>query len=235
MVKKIDGSDYYRERNIKNLDKIDKLLQELPPFCEDFLRGVESRTSTLTRLNYVYDLRIFFDFLCKKKFRDKDVTQISLEDLESVTDTDIEIFLSYLSNYRFRDKRLSCDERAKARKLSTVRSMFKYFFNKGLIEVNHTSKVATPKLREREIIRLEGKEISSILDTAEGGQGLSKHAIGYHEKTKIRDCAILTLFLGTGIRISELVGLNNESIDFTNNSFVVTRKGGNKAILYFSE
>ena len=235
MVKKIDGSDYYRERNIKNLDKIDKLLQELPPFCEDFLRGVESRTSTLTRLNYVYDLRIFFDFLCKKKFRDKDVTQISLEDLESVTDTDIEIFLSYLSNYRFRDKRLSCDERAKARKLSTVRSMFKYFFNKGLIEVNHTSKVATPKLHEKEIIRLEGKEISSILDTAEGGQGLSKHAIGYHEKTKIRDCAILTLFLGTGIRISELVGLNNESIDFTNNSFVVTRKGGNKAILYFSE
>lgn len=235
MAKKIDGSDYYRERNIKNLDKIDELLQELPPFCEDFLRGVESRTSTLTRLNYVYDLRIFFDFLCKKKFRDKDVTQISLEDLESVTDTDIEIFLSYLSNYRFRDKRLSCDERAKARKLSTVRSMFKYFFNKGLIEVNHTSKVATPKLHEKEIIRLEGKEISSILDTAEGGQGLSKHAIGYHEKTKIRDCAILTLFLGTGIRISELVGLNNESIDFTNNSFVVTRKGGNKAILYFSE
>lgn len=235
MAKKIDGSDYYRERNIKNLDKIDELLQELPPFCEDFLRGVESRTSTLTRLNYVYDLRIFFDFLCKKKFRDKDVTQISLEDLESVTDTDIEIFLSYLSNYRFRDKRLSCDERAKARKLSTVRSMFKYFFNKGLIEVNHTSKVATPKLHEKEIIRLEGKEISSILDTAEGGQGLSKHAIGYHEKTKIRDCAILTLFLGTGIRISELVGLNNESINFTNNSFVVTRKGGNKAILYFSE
>lgn len=235
MAKKIDGSDYYRERNIKNLDKIDELLQELPPFCEDFLRGVESRTSTLTRLNYVYDLRIFFDFLCKKKFRDKDVTQISLEDLESVTDTDIEIFLSYLSNYRFRDKRLSCDERAKARKLSTVRSMFKYFFNKGLIEVNQTSKVATPKLHEKEIIRLEGKEISSILDTAEGGQGLSKHAIGYHEKTKIRDCAILTLFLGTGIRISELVGLNNESIDFTNNSFVVTRKGGNKAILYFSE
>ena len=51
----------------------------------------------------------------------------------------------------------------------------------------------------------------------------------------VRDTAILTLFLGTGIRISELVGLNDESIDFSNNSFVVTRKGGNKAILYFSE
>ena len=232
---KNDGSDYYKERNLKNLDKIDSLLEELPPFCEDFLRGVETRTSTLTRLNYVYDLRIFFDFLCKKKFRQRAVADLTLEDLEAVTDTDIEIFLSYLSNYRFHEKRLSCDERAKARKLSTVRSMFKYFFNKGLIEVNQTAKVATPKLHEKEIVRLEGDEISSILDTAEDGSGLSKHAEGYHKKTRIRDCAILTLFLGTGIRISELVGLNNENIDFTNNSFVVTRKGGNKAILYFSE
>ena len=230
-----NSSDYYQERNLKNLDKIDQLLEELPPFCEDFLRGIETRTSVLTRLNYVYDLRIFFDFLVHKKYRGKSVLELTLEDLESVTDTDIEIFLSHLSNYRFGDKRLSCDERAKARKLSTVRSMFKYFFNKGLIEVNQTAKVATPKLHEKEIIRLESDEVSSLLDTAEYGDGLSPHASGYHDKTKIRDSAILTLFIGTGIRISELVGLNNESIDFSNNSFVVTRKGGNHAILYFSE
>lgn len=227
--------NYYQERNLRNLDRIDELLVELPPFCEDFLRGVETRTSTLTRLNYVYDLRIFFDFLVKKKFRNKQIVDLTLEDLETVTDTDIEVFLSYLSNYRFGDKRLSCNERAKARKLSTVRSIFKYFFNKGLIEVNNTAKVSTPKLHEKEIIRLEGNEVSSLLDTAEFGSGLPRHAIGYHEKTKIRDTAILTLFLGTGIRISELVGLNDESIDFTNNSFIVTRKGGNQAILYFSD
>ncbi len=230
-----NNSDYYQERNLKNLDKIEALLEELPPFCEDFLRGIETRTSTLTRLNYVYDLRIFFDFLVKKRCRGKEVRALTLEDLEQVTDTDIEIYLSYLTNYTFGGKRLSCDERAKARKLSSVRSMFKYFFNKGLIESNQTTKVPSPKLHEKEIIRLEGGEVSSLLDTAEYGDGLSAHASGYHEKTKIRDSAILTLFLGTGIRISELVGLNNESIDFTNNSFVVTRKGGNKAILYFSE
>lgn len=227
--------DYYQERNLKNLDKIDALMNDLPYFCEDFLRGVENRTSTLTRLNYCYDLRIFFDFLVKKKFRGRQVIDLTLEDLEQVTDTDVEIFLSYLSHYTFQEKRLSCDERAKARKLSTVRSLFKYFFNKGLIDVNHTTKVATPKLHEKEIIRLETDEVSSLLDTAELGNGLSNHANGYHEKTKIRDTAILTLFLGTGIRISELVGLNNESINFTNNSFLVTRKGGNQAILYFSD
>ena len=232
---KTNSQSYYQERNLKNLDRIDALLEELPPFCEDFLRGVEQRTSTLTRLNYCYDLRIFFDFLVKKKFRGKDVLSITLEDLERVTDTDIEIYLSYLSNYRFGGKAHSCDERAKARKLSTVRSMFKYFFNKGLIEVNYTAKVPTPKLHDKEIIRLERDEVSLLLDTAEYGSGLSRHAIGYHDRTKVRDTAILTLFLGTGIRISELVGLNNESIDFSTNSFIVTRKGGNQAILYFSE
>lgn len=227
--------DYYQERNLKNLDRIDTLLQELPVFCEDFLRGIEMRTSVLTRLNYCYDLRIFFDFLVKKRLRGKQILEVTLEDLERITDTDIEIYLSYLSNYTFRGKRLSCDERAKARKLSAVRSLFKYFFNKGLIEVNNTAKVPTPKLHEKEIIRLEQDEVSSLLDVAEDGNGLSSHAEGYHSKTKIRDTAILTLFLGTGIRISELVGLNNESIDFSTNSFLITRKGGNQAVLYFSE
>ncbi len=227
--------NYYQERNLRNLDRIERLLDDLPYFCEDFLRGVENRTSTLTRLNYCYDLRIFFDFLVGKKFRGKAVRDLTLEDLELVTEMDLEIFLSYLSNYKFGGKRLACDERAKARKLSTVRSLFKYFFNKGLIEVNITTKVATPKLHEKEIIRLDGDEVSAILDVAEEGSGLSAHADGYHEKTKVRDTAILTLFLGTGIRISELVGLNNESINFSDNSFIVTRKGGNQAILYFSE
>ena len=220
---------------MKNLDRIDALLATLPDFCEDFFRGVEPRTSTLTRLNYAYDLRIFFDFLSKKKFHGKAVKEITLEDLEQVNATDLEIFLSYLTRYTFGGRRLSCDERAKARKLSTVRSFFKYFFNKGLIAVNNTTKVPTPKLHEKEIIRLENEEVSELLDTAELGTGLPPHASGYHERTKIRDTAILTLFLGTGIRISELVGLNNESLDFSTNSFVVTRKGGNQAILYFSD
>lgn len=231
-----DSGNYYQDRNLQNLDKIDSLLDDLPYFCEDFFRGVEGRTSVLTRLNYAYDLRIFFDFLCKKKFRGKkEIHDLTLEDLDDVTDTDIEIFLSYLSNYSYNGRRLSCDERAKARKLSTVRSLFKYFFNKGLLEVNNTAKVPTPKLHDKEIIRLEGNEVSELLDTAELGRGLTRHMENYHARTKVRDTAILTLFLGTGIRISELVGLNNESIDFKNNSFVVTRKGGNQAVLYFSE
>ena len=113
--------------------------------------------------------------------------------------------------------------------------MFKFFFNKGYISVDNSAKVSTPKLHEKPIIRLDGNEVFNIIDTAESGNGLTPHQLAYHEKNKVRDTAILVLFLGTGIRISELVGLNNEDINFKDNSFIVTRKGGSKSILFFDD
>ena len=148
------NENYYVTRNIKDLDKIAELLEQLPSFCEDYFIGIESRTSCQTRLKYAYDLRIFFDYLCKKKFRNLDVLDLSIAELKEVTHYDIEYFLSYLSHYRFNGKHLSCDDRAKARKLSAVRALFKYFFNKGVLDRDDSAKVRTPKLHEKEIILL---------------------------------------------------------------------------------
>lgn len=231
----MSNATYYTERNIHDLDRIAELLEELPPFCEDYFLGVETRTSSQTRLKYAYDLRIFFDFICKKRLRGKEIGQFTLEDLERLQHNDIEAFLGYLSNYVYNGKRLTCDERAKARKLSAVRALFKYFFSRGLIRVDNAAKVPTPKQHDREIIRLDSEEICKLLTVTENGTGLSTHAACYHAKTAVRDRAIITLFLGTGIRISELVGLDNDSFNFADNSFIVTRKGGNRAILYFSD
>ena len=229
-------ADYYTQRNNKNIVAIEKLLEnDLPAFCYDYFLGIDSQTSTLTRLNYAHDLKIFFFFLKERKFRGKDVKDFTLDDLNQVTSNDIEYFLGFLSHYNYDGKIHTCNDRAKARKLSSVRAMFKYFFNKGYISVDNSAKVATPKLHEKPIIRLDSDEVYNIIDTAESGAGLTSHQMAYHEKNKVRDTAILMLFLGTGIRISELVGLNNEDLNFKDNSFVVTRKGGSKAILYFDE
>ena len=81
--------NYYTKRNIQDIDKINELLDCLPPFCQDYFLGIEPRTSCQTRLKYAYDLRIFFDFLCKKKYRKKDTLDLTLEDLEGVTNSDI--------------------------------------------------------------------------------------------------------------------------------------------------
>lgn len=229
-------ADYYTQRNNKNIVAIEKLLEnDLPAFCYDYFLGIDSQTSTLTRLNYAHDLKIFFFFLKERKFRGRDVKDFTLDDLNQVTSNDIEYFLGFLSHYNYDGKIHTCNDRAKARKLSSVRAMFKYFFNKGYISVDNSAKVATPKLHEKPIIRLDSDEVYNIIDTAESGAGLTTHQMAYHEKNKVRDTAILMLFLGTGIRISELVGLNNEDLNFKDNSFIVTRKGGSKAILYFDE
>ncbi len=231
-----NNSNYYAQRNAKNIESLQKLIdEELPPFCYDYFLGIDSLTSPLTRLNYAHDLKIFFYYLTIRKFKGKNIQEITLQDLEEVTNNDIEYFLGFLSHYNYGGKEHICNERAKARKLSSVRAMFKYFFNKGLISVNNAAKVATPKLHDKPIIRLDGNEVYDIIDTAESGDGLTPHQRAYHEKNKVRDSAILMLFLGTGIRISELVGLNNDSINFKDNSFIVTRKGGGKSILYFDD
>ena len=231
----MNTTDYYVQRNNKNIQTVERLLNEdLPAFCFDYFVAIESQTSSLTRLNYAHDLKIFFYYMQERIYRGKkQIRDFTLADLEAVTNTDIEYFLGFLTHYKYSGRDHYCNERAKARKLSSVRAMFKHFFNKGLISVDNSAKVATPKLHEKPIIRLEQNEVYNIIDTVESGTGLSPHQLAYHEKNKVRDSAILMLFLCTAIRISELVGLNNEDLNFDNNSFIVTRKGGNKSILYF--
>ena len=229
-----DKNSFYEKRKINCLQRTENVLDGLPSFCGDFFVGIENNTSPLTRLNYANDLRIFFDFLSKKVLK-KTILDITLADLEKVTSIDIEKFLSYLSNYSHGGKTLSCNERAKQRKLSSVRALYKYFFDKNKLIANTAAKVKTPKIHDKEIIRLDVDEVAALISTVESADGLSKRQKAYHENTKIRDIAMITLFLGTGIRISELVGLNVDDIFFESDSFVVTRKGGNRTILYFTE
>ncbi len=227
---------FYTQRDNNNIKTLEKLLEEsLPYFCVDYFIAIEDQTSTLTRMNYAHDLKIFFYFLSTKKYFNKNIKDFTLTDLEETTNNDIERFLGFLSHYSYDGKEHYCKERAKCRKLSSVRALFKYFFNKGLISVDNSAKVTMPKQHEKPIIRLNSEEVFNIIDVAESGTGLTKHQFAYHEKNYVRDTAILMLFLGTGIRISELVGLNNDDLNFKDNSFVVTRKGGNQQILYFDE
>ncbi len=233
------NQSYYEKREISCIERIDSIINTLPYYVQDFFVGVELRTSALSRLNYSYDLRIFFDFLSKRIFRTKKVADIELSDLAKLEANDFEYFLSYLSHYEINGKKERCTETGKARKLSTLRAFYKFFFNRNQLPANTPAKVSMPKIHEKEIIRLDSNEkvdeIGDMLYTVETGVGLTKHQLAFHESTKLRDTAIVTLFLGTGIRISELVGLNIDDIDLKTNSFVVTRKGGNRAVLYFND
>lgn len=224
---------YYEKRDLKNMQKIGSYLSTLPEYCYDFFTGIENNTSTLTRVNYAMDLSVFFDYL-EKYVSKKTKQSITLQDLEALQSRNIENYLSYLSYYQNDDKMCKNSERGKARKLASVRSFFKYLFNHDMISSNVASKVPTPKLHNKEIIRLEKDEVERMLDAVHSPATFSARQKTYNKNTEVRDNAIVTLFLGTGIRISELVGLNVEDFDFSQNAFKVTRKGGNQTILYFS-
>ncbi len=229
-------ANYFQERDISNTKRLRELRDELPEFCEEFFIGIESQTTTLTRLNYAYDLRIFFHYLLNnvRAFRGyQDVYDFKVSDLEKITTINLEAYLEYLSYYTYQGREYTNSEKGKSRKISTVRTFFKYYFNHDKIPSNVSAKILMPKHHDKDIIRLEGREVERILDVAENGKGMSDHQHKIQRNTKTRDLAILTLLLGTGIRVSECVGLNIADIDFESNAFTVTRKGGNQAILYF--
>lgn len=231
-------STYYEESNRLRFMELGEKLTRLPVFCREFFIGIEPRTSVLTRLNYARDLEIFFDFLQKNipGFEYLDVSELTLTDLEKIKAADIEYFLSYLNYYEYKGVKYSNGERAKARKLSAVRCLLKYFYNKDKLSKNVASKVGTPKLHEKEIIRLNDNEVNALLNIAESEEKFDSDRQNiYNLNTRDRDIAILSLFLGTGIRVSECVGLNVSDINLEERAFVVTRKGGNRATLYFSQ
>lgn len=230
--------DYFDQRSQNCILKTREIIRtSLPDFCEDFFIGIENQTSPLTRLNYARDLVIFFGWLEEYTniLGGKTVTQMEVEDLAKIKSTHIDRFLSYLTTYKIGDKVYTNGERGKSRKLSTIRTFFKYFYNRDFLEGNVASKVEMPKIHEKGIIRLEVDEVAKLLDEAELGNNMSRMQQGFHNHTKLRDVAMLTLLLGTGIRVSECVGLNINDVDFSNNAIKITRKGGNQVMLYFSD
>lgn len=232
------SNNYYLDRNRNNMRKLNEMLAELPAFCSVFFIGIQDTTTPLTRLNYAVDLRTFFNYLVtyETRFYNKKITDISLSDIDEIDSHTIERFLAYLSYYdKDNGAVVTNGERGKLRKLSTLRAFFKYFFNKDMLKANVASKVASPKLHDKPIIRLEPQESEELIYTCDTLSGFSQHQQKYNEKFKTRDNAIISLFLTTGIRVSECVGLNVDDINFNLNSFRVTRKGGNQVILYFGE
>ena len=235
-------SEYQIQKKLDYTERFRKILNELPDFCALYFRAVEPTTSILTRYGYAVDLRTFFKFLTSgqiERFAGKDIKSIRLSDLELLSSLDIELYLEHVSLYRQETaegtKIIENKERAISRKLSSIRALFKFLYKKSMIGTNCAALVDTPKIHEKAIIRLEANEVADLIDTAEQGSGMTTAQRRFHDATKLRDVAILSLFLGTGIRISELVGIDLNDIDFSKNEFVVTRKGGNQMTLAFGE
>lgn len=232
-----NSRNYHDEQNNLNTLKMRQIVSTLPSFCKQFFRGIQEYTSSRTRLAYAYDLRVFFEFMhehnsiCAKM----EITEFPLSILDQITREDIEEYMEYITYYVKDGKEYTNNERGKKRKLAALKSFYRYYYCTELIQTNPAALVPLPKQHEKEIVRLDADEVAILLEQAEDGEMLTKNQQRYHEKTKLRDLALLTLLLGTGIRVSECVGLDIKDVDFKNNGIKIRRKGGYETVVYFGE
>ena len=228
---------YHEDVNIKNELQLRELIKKLPKFCLEFFIGIESKTASRTRIAYAYDLGCFFDYLhennpiCKRV----SIPEIPITILDCLTPMDIEEYLYHIKLYEKDGVAHTNDDRAIKRKLSSLRTFYNYFYKNELIDTNPAIKVDMPKIHDKAIIRLDVDEVAQLLDEVESGDKLSSRQQMYHQRTKTRDLALLTLLLGTGIRVSECVGLDISDVDFKNNGIKVHRKGGAEVMVYFGD
>lgn len=229
---------YYDSLTAKQTLKLREVLKTLPPFVKDFFRAIDSTTQVRTRIAYAYDLKVFFHFLKDENpaYRNYSLQDFKVTDLDRVESVDLEEYMEYLKIYQSDDKHMQNTEQGVFRKMSALRSFYAYFYKRQMIKTNPTLLVDMPKIHEKEIIRLEADEVASLLDYVEhAGDQLTGRQRSYYEKTKERDFAIITLLLGTGIRVSELVGLNMDDIDFKNHGMHLIRKGRKEMTVYFGD
>ncbi len=232
--------EYTDEIKRKYFVRLKELECDLPAFTEEFFRAISDTTQIKTRVSYAYDLRVFFAFLIKEHdcFCGRTMDQIEIADLEKISPEDLEIYLEYLTFYMTQDLvgndiQRTNKEKGKSRKLAAVRKMYTHFYKRKKIAANPTTLVETPKTHDKKITRLEIEEVARLLDEVERGAHLTTNEKKWHAKTKSRDFALISLLLGTGMRLSECIGIDIHHIDFNVDGVKVTRKGGNEATLYF--
>ncbi len=234
----MDRVTYHEQMNIDNTLRLREVLRTLPDFCRDYFRSIDATTSAKTRISYAYDIRIFFEFLLSENpaFKGMKMTDFTVDVLDQIKAVDLEEYEEYLKVYKNGKRVETNGERGLKRKISALRSFYAYYFKREMISTNPTVLIDVPKVHQKSIIRLDTDEVAMLLDYIEhAGDSLTGQSKAFYEKTKERDLALITLLLGTGIRVSECVGLDVEDIDFKNYGITVTRKGGNQMTVYFGQ
>ena len=217
---------------------MDLFPSDIPEFLTRFLQYMLTvkGQSRKTIQEYYLDLRTFLrylkierDHLPKNSDFDKiDVADVTIEDLKKVTLSFVYDYLSFVSIYRptYHKSAVSPhgnNAAARARKVSSLRSFFKYLTSKvGLLDVNPVAELESPKLRKALPHYMTLEESKQLLSVVEG-------------RNKERDYCILTLFLNCGMRVFELAGMNLSDIDPSLGLIRLRGKGNKERIVYLND
>ena len=186
--------------------------------------------SEKTVCEYLLDLRTFFRYYLLSKnpslynedeFEKIDISRINEEDVKSINTQFIIEYLMYTTIQR------SNNTTTRMRKLSAIRSFFQYAqTRRHIIEVNPAADIDSPQ---------KSKTLPKYLTVEESVKLLQAVKDDTYSNTVIRDYAIIALFLNTGMRLSELVGLNLDNFDTDLKKVVVLGKGSKERVIYLND
>ena len=206
-------------------DEFSSLIQEYASYKRS-IQGCSPKTVE----EYLLDLRTFFRYLIARErdisyhsedFFKIDVRCIGLEALGKIRAEDLYDYLTYITDDR--ENKWS----ARARKLSAIRSLYKYLVNKRhYLEYNPTTDIDSPKAQ---------KTLPKVLTLSESLKLLAVVDNDKESKFRKRDYAILTLFLNCGMRLSELVGIDIKDIDSDLTTLRVMGKGSKERVIYLND
>jgi site-specific recombinase XerD len=200
--------NYFEQRDIVVQARIDRVMTGLPDFCRRFALYCNIRLSKLTACSYLYVIRQFFSYLGKDDF--------SIGDLNEIKTRDVENFLQIYQQ--------KIDMNGVIYKYSVIRTFLGYFYTRAEITRNVAEQILMPKIKDKTISRLSKDEVTRLLRAVENCK----------DRHKLRDKTIIVFLLQSGIRVSELVGLDLKDVDIENASFTVRRKGGKIETLYMT-
>ncbi len=228
-----------RDNNI--IERCIAVENNLPKFMKDYFIYLKGSVAVSTRLAYLEDIQFFTSYLIEMQelTNAKDIKDITLDEFNNIKARDVNMFLGdYCSRYYKQSKNNTLifenNNRALARKKSSLSTLFKFLYRNDQLENNITdgfNPIKLPKPQPDAIKRLEIDEVAKMLESVENGQGLTDKEKVYWRKTKLRDKAILALFVTYGLRLNELRELNISSFNFSRGEFMIYRKRGKEVLM----
>lgn len=212
-----------------------KYQKQSPEFLSNYLkykRYIDFGAQTTTDETF-FDLRTLFRYvklylydknklvnITKEEFKKIDITDVTIEDLEKMNQNDLQNYLFFL------DSTLENVSKTRNRKLASMKRLYEYLETNNLINVNPTKWMQSATIEKRQPKYLDLKESKQLL----------ANTINSDSRYKIRNYAIICIFLNCSLRLSELVGINlsDLKIDNSEQSLRVTGKGNKQRILYLN-
>lgn len=222
-------SKYFKEKDEKNMRIVDECCTTLPLACTEYFNDVALGRETSTMANYARQLNVFFNWVHEELLTGKDPQHYDFSDLSRITSDDVTTFMYELRHKGDSDETLLAYLRA-------ISSFYKHFNKKGKLRTNPVDGVTRPKHKKAPKVYLDAVDLPRFESTVKNGQGLSERVQKYRDtiNSTNRDNAIVAVLYDTGIRVSELVGIDLTDIDFSRCRISVRRKGGDITLTYFS-